>query len=106
MVRQMPAPDSPLYPIESVDRALTLIASFEHTDTIKITEASRALGVSRSTAYRLLSLLEHREFMQQYSASKAFHPGPALLRIGLAAVHRSDLRSALQPLIQAIVDEV
>jgi IclR family transcriptional regulator, acetate operon repressor len=102
----MSAPNGPVYPIESVQRALTLILGFEHTDTIKISEAGRLLGVSRSTAYRLLSLLEHHEFVQQDPRSKAFHPGPALLRVGLAAVHRSDLRSELRPLLQTIVNEV
>jgi IclR family acetate operon transcriptional repressor len=106
IVQAMRAPDGPVYPIESVERALTLILGFEHTDTIRISEAGRLLGVSRSTAYRLLSLLEHHEFVQQDSQSKAFHPGPALLRVGLAAVHRSDLRSALRPLVQTIVNEV
>lgn len=98
--------NNPAYPIESVDRALTLILAFEHTDTLRISETSKLLGVSRSTAYRLLSLLEHHQFVRQDSRSKAFHPGPALLRVGLAAVHRSDLRASLRPLVQRVVTEV
>lgn len=104
MVPRMP--DGPAYPIESVDRALTLILMFQQTDSIRVSEAGRLLGVSRSTAYRLLSLLEHREFVVQDAKSKAFRPGPALLRVGLAAVHRSDLRSSLRPLLESIVAEV
>jgi IclR family acetate operon transcriptional repressor len=95
--------DGPAYPIDSVDRALTLIMALQEADSIRVSEAGRMLSVSRSTAYRLLSLLEHREFVVQDPGSKAFHAGPALLRIGLAAVYRSDLRSSLRPLVQSIV---
>jgi IclR family transcriptional regulator, acetate operon repressor len=99
-------PDGPAYPIESVDRALTLILMLQESDSIRVSDAGRMLGVSRSTAYRLLSLLEHRQFVIQNPKSKAFQAGPALLRVGLAAVFRSDLRSALRPLVQAVVAEV
>jgi IclR family transcriptional regulator, acetate operon repressor len=98
--------DGPAYPIESVDRALTLILMLQESDSIKVSEAGRLLGVSRSTAFRLLSLLQHRQFVIQNPRSKAFHAGPALLRVGLAAVYRSDLRSSIRPLIQAVVAEV
>jgi IclR family transcriptional regulator, acetate operon repressor len=98
--------DGPAYPIESVDRALTLILMLQESDSIKVSEAGRLLGVSRSTAFRLLSLLEHRQFVIQNPRSKAFHAGPALLRVGLAAVYRSDLRSSIRPLIEAVVSEV
>ncbi len=102
----MSATDAPAYPIESVDRALSLILAFETSERITVTEAGKFLGVSRSTAYRLLSVLQHREFARQDPKTKAFHPGPALLRVGLAVAHRSDLRATLHPLLEAIVAEV
>lgn len=96
----------PAYPIESVDRALAVILAFEESDSFTINEISELLGVSRSTAYRLLNLLEHREFVRQDPRTKVFHGGPALLRVGLAVVNRSDLRSALRPLLERVVAEV
>ncbi|WCB92097.1 Transcriptional repressor IclR [Baekduia alba] len=102
----MSDPTVPAYPIESVDRALTVILAFEETDSLTIVEASRLLGVSRSTAYRLLTVLEHREFVRQDKRTKSFHGGPALLRVGLAAVQRSDIRVALHPLLERVVAEV
>jgi DNA-binding IclR family transcriptional regulator len=100
------AADAPAYPIESVDRALTVILAFERTESLTISEIDRLLGVSRSTAYRLLTLLEHRGFVQQDKRSKAFHSGPALLRVGLAAARRSDIRAVLRPLLELVVAEV
>jgi DNA-binding IclR family transcriptional regulator len=93
------------YPIESVDRALTLLLAFEATDSISVTEAGRLLGVSRSTAYRLLSVLAHRGFVRQDRRTKAFSGGQALLRIGLAVVERSDVRASLRPLLELVARE-
>jgi DNA-binding IclR family transcriptional regulator len=100
--------DGPAYPIESVDRALWVILAFEETDTLTIAEIGRRLGVSRSTAYRLLNMLEHRGFVRQDKRTKAFHAGPALLRVGLAASarSRSDIRAELRPLLEAVAGEV
>ncbi|WCB92099.1 HTH-type transcriptional regulator XynR [Baekduia alba] len=97
---------NPAYPIESVDRALSLILAFEDRDSITVTEASTLLDVSRSTAFRLLSVLQHRGFVRQDKRSKIFHRGPALRRVGLAAVQRSDVRAALRPLLERVVAEV
>jgi DNA-binding IclR family transcriptional regulator len=98
--------DGPAYPIGSVDRALTVLLAFQTTESLTVGEVGELLGVARSTAYRLLSLLEHRDFVRQDPATKAFHGGPALVRVGLTAVHRSDVRVHLRPLLQRIVDEV
>lgn len=98
--------DGPAYPIESVDRALSLILAFEGADRITVTEAGKFLGVSRSTAYRLLSVLEYRDFAKQDPQTKSFHPGPALLRVGLAVAQRSDIRVKLRPLLESVVSEV
>jgi DNA-binding IclR family transcriptional regulator len=105
-VRPVSATDGPAYPIESVDRALTVILAFEETDTLTISEIGRLLGVSRSTAYRLLNVLEHRGFVRQDPRTKAFSAGTTLLRVGLAAARRSDIRGVLRPLLQQVVAEV
>jgi IclR family acetate operon transcriptional repressor len=94
------------YPIESVDRALSVILAFEESESLTIAEIARRLGVSRSTAYRLLSVLEHRGFVRQDPRTKRFHGGMALLRVGLAAARRSDIRATLRPTLEAIVTEV
>ena len=98
--------DGPAYPIGSVDRALTVLLAFQSRDSLTVGEVGEMLGVARSTAYRLLSLLEHREFVRQDPATKAFHGGPALVRVGLTAVHRSDVRVHLHPLLERIVGEI
>lgn len=98
--------DRPGYPIESVDRALSLLLVFENTDAISVSEASHNLGVSRSTAYRLLSMLQYRGFVRQDARTKAYMAGPALLRVGLAAVQQLDVRAAARSLLEKVVESV
>jgi IclR family transcriptional regulator, acetate operon repressor len=96
-------PAGPAYPIESVDRALSVILAFQDTDTLTISEIGRQLGVSRSTAYRLLSVLDYRGFVRQDKRTKAFHAGPALLRVALAAASRSNVTANLHSLLERVV---
>lgn len=98
--------ERPGYPIESVDRALSLLLIFENTEVISVSEASKTLGVSRSTAYRLLSMLQYRGFVRQDARTKAYMAGPALLRVGLAAVRQLDVRAAVRSLLEKIVEKV
>lgn len=96
----------PGYPIESVDRALSLLLALEQTDRLSVAEASRLLDVSRSTAHRLLNMLQYRGFVRQDPRTRTYIGGPALLRIGLVAVRQLDVRMIARPILERIVAEV
>lgn len=96
----------PNYPIASVDKALRLLRSFTDRGAIRVAEASRELDVARSTAHRLLEMLQHHEFVQQDPVSRAYVPGPALLKIGLSVVRNLDVRGVARPVIEELVEEV
>ena len=98
--------ERPGYPIESVDRALSLLLHFENSETITLQQASEALDVSRSTAYRLLSMLQYRGFVRQDPRTKSYTAGPSLLSVGLAAVRGLDVRTATRALLEKIVERV
>jgi DNA-binding IclR family transcriptional regulator len=98
--------DKPTYPIESVDNALRLLGMFSTHERVRVSEASRELGVAHSTAHRLMQMLRYHEYVRQDQASKAYLPGPELVRVGLAVVARSDIRSVSRPCLQRLVDEV
>lgn len=74
----MQKPDAPQYPIESVDKALKLLLLLGEQPSIRLSEATRYLGVASSTAHRLLAMLAYRGFVRQDPVSKAYLPGPAL----------------------------
>lgn len=98
--------EQPRYPINSVDNALKLLLMFRDTRLIRVADASESLGVVRSTAHRLLAMLQYRGLVLQDPETKAYAPGPALLDIGLSAVRQFDIRQYLRPYLERLAAEV
>lgn len=96
----------PGYPIASVDNALTLLSLFRERDRIRVSDAAQALGASRSTAHRLLAMLEYHRFAEQDPATKAYRPGPALVEVGLSALGSMDIRALARPALERLSQEV
>ena len=92
------------YPIQSVARALSLLQRLRDHPTLSVSEAGEYLGVSRSTAHRLLAMLQQHDFVRQDSRTKLYDAGPALLQIGLAAVSRLDIRTIAQPYLHRLAE--
>lgn len=99
-------PDPPMYPIESVDNALRLLLTFREQPSLRVAEASRALGVAPSTAHRLLAMLQYHGFVVQDPKSKAYRAGAALTDIGLAVVRNMDVRALARPAMESLVKEL
>jgi DNA-binding IclR family transcriptional regulator len=76
-----------------------------YRNSITVAEASQLLGVARSTAHRLLAMLQHRGLVLRDRESKTYVQGPALLELGLAAVRHIDLATRVQPLLQSLVQQ-
>lgn len=96
----------PRYPITSVDNALKLLLLFREQRLIRVAEASEVLGVGRSTAHRLLAMLQHRGFVRRDAETKAYASGPALVDIGLSVVRQMDIRSHLRPYLERLSVEL
>lgn len=94
--------NKPAYSIESVDHALRLAVLLQQEGPLGVTEAAGRLGVARSTAHRLLSMLVYRDFAVQ-GADRRYAAGPVLgspARIEPVA----HLRHAALPHLRALVD--
>ena len=92
----------PAYPIESVNNALKLLLLFRDHDSVKVAEAGEVLGVARSTAHRLLQMLQYHSFVRQDTRSKSYLPGSALMEVGLAVVRSMDIRSVCRPYLEQL----
>jgi len=95
----------PAYPIASVDNALRLLVMFERRPTLKLAEVARELGVVRSTAHRLLAMLEHYGFVEQDGDTEAYLVGERLLDIGLATVRNNNVRRLARPWLDKLVEQ-
>jgi DNA-binding IclR family transcriptional regulator len=88
---------APPYPIQSVDYALRLMLILKRDGVLRVSDAAAELGVARSTAHRLISMLRFRGFVEQardrtYRAGNAFAdlgggPNSATALLGIARPH-------------------
>lgn len=106
--RQPDAADSlaPQYPIESVDNALKLLLLLGERPEIRLTEATRYLGVAPSTAHRLLAMLNYRGFVRQDPVSKAYLPGPSLTGVAFAILARLDIQRTAAPIMRSLSEQL
>lgn len=92
----------PRYPISSVDNALKLVLMFRDHRLIRVADASESLGVVRSTAHRLLAMLQYHGLVEQDPDTKAYLAGPALIDVGLSVVREMDIRRHLRPHLEQL----
>ncbi|MGW4844402.1 IclR family transcriptional regulator [Nocardia brasiliensis] len=97
--------DRPLYPQSSVDNALLLIHILRDQGELTVREAADVLGISSSTAHRLLAMLVYRDFAVQ-DATRRYLPGPALHVVAVEHRATGELNLLLRPLMQKLRDEL
>lgn len=77
MQKSQPYRQAPQYPVESVDHALALMEMVRDFGRVRISVAAKLLGISVSTAHRLMAMLVYRGYAEQ-DASRRYVPGPAM----------------------------
>lgn len=87
----------------AVDRALSLIFLLREKETVSVTEISERLGVSVSTAHRLLTAFRDRGFVVQ-DQGRQYRAGPALRATERRTTE--DVRIALRPSVAAVQAEL
>jgi IclR family transcriptional regulator, acetate operon repressor len=98
--------ERPDYVLGSVDNALRLIWLLRDRGALRVSEAAEALDTSRSTAYRLLAMLEYHRFAQQDPETKIYAAGPGLLEVGLSVLGSIDIRAVARPALEQLVEDV
>lgn len=92
--------------INSVENALEVILMLRTHPSIRASEVGSRLGVSRSTAHRLLATLTAHGLIEQDSQNRTYHVGPALLEIALSAAAQTDVVRTLHPFLRELSQEV
>ena len=76
-------------------------------ENIRILEASEELGVARSTAHRLMQMLQYHGFVRQARRqSKTYTVGPVLFDMGLQVVRNLDIRSHARPSLERLAHDL
>jgi DNA-binding IclR family transcriptional regulator len=83
--------------VQSVDRALTILAILARLGQVGVTEIAVELGVHKSTAFRLLSTLEAHDIVEQTEDRGKYRLGLGLVRLAGASTARLDVVQEARP---------
>ena len=92
--------------VQSVDRAVAVLELLAARGESGITEIAAELGVHKSTASRLVSVLEGRGLVEQLGQRGKYVIGFGVLRLAGAAIGRLDLASVGLPVCQGLADSI
>jgi IclR family transcriptional regulator, acetate operon repressor len=95
----------PPYAIASVDSALLLATLLQQEGPMRVSDAAVRLGVSVSTAHRLLGMLVYRDFAEQLP-DRRYRPGPLMQGRALPPEPGVRLRETALPHLRRLVDRV
>ncbi len=97
--------NKPPYALSSVDNALLLLQLLRDQGGLRVSDAAEELGIARSTAHRLLSMLVYRDFAIQ-DDNRTYVPGPALAAGRVSGRPNQLLRRAVYPHMDALCERV
>jgi IclR family transcriptional regulator, acetate operon repressor len=97
--------NKPAYAIASVDSALLLASLLQQEGAMRVTDVAARLGVSVSTAHRLLGMLVYRDFAEQLP-DRRYAAGPVLRRGPVQQASVATLREVALPHLRRLVDAV
>jgi len=92
--------------VQSVDRALTVLEILARDGDAGVTDVAAELDVHKSTASRLISVLERRGLVEQDGARGKYRLGLGVLVLAGATVARLDVVRASRPVAAALAQEV
>ncbi len=95
----------PAYAIASVDSALLLASLLQQEGAMRVTDVAARLGVSVSTAHRLLGMLVYRDFAEQLP-DRRYSAGPVLRRGPVQQTSAARLREVALPHLCRLVEVV
>jgi DNA-binding IclR family transcriptional regulator len=92
--------------VQSVDRAVSVLEILARHGEAGVTEIAEELDVHKSTAFRLLGVLEHRGLVAQAKDRGKYYLGAGVLRLAGAAAVRLDISQEAVPVCRELSDEL
>ncbi|WP_412080797.1 IclR family transcriptional regulator [Streptomyces sp. SCL15-4] len=92
--------------VQSVDRAVTVLEILARHGEAGVTEIAAELDVHKSTAFRLLGVLENRGLVAQAKERGKYYLGAGVLRLAGAAAVRLDISQEAVPVCREVADEL
>lgn len=92
--------------VQSVDRAVSVLEILARHGEAGVTEIADELDVHKSTAFRLLGVLENRGLVAQAKDRGKYYLGGGVLRLAGAAAVRLDISQEGVPVCREVADEL
>ncbi|MCL3998422.1 IclR family transcriptional regulator [Streptomyces lavenduligriseus] len=92
--------------VQSVDRAVSVLEILARHGEAGVTEIAAELDVHKSTAFRLLGVLENRGLVAQAKDRGKYYLGAGVLRLAGAAAVRLDISQEGVPVCREVADEL
>ncbi|MEV0243288.1 IclR family transcriptional regulator [Streptomyces sp. NPDC050674] len=92
--------------VQSVDRAVSVLEILARHGEAGVTEIADELDVHKSTAFRLLGVLENRGLVTQAKDRGKYYLGAGVLRLAGAAAVRLDVSQEGVPVCRELADEL
>lgn len=93
-------------PATTISKVCRVLGEFRQRPSLGVTDLARRTGLLPSDVHRILSSLKHCGFVEQNPQTKTYRLGVGLMKIGLAAFQRNELREAARPLLARLSEEV
>src|SRR5918993_4651373 len=97
---------NPVAAVQSVDRALSVLEILAAHGEVGVTEVAAELGVHKSTAFRLIAVLEGRGFVEQLADRGKYRLGFRVLRLAGAAAAQLDIAREGRPICEALAADL
>ena len=94
----------PAESLRSVGIALDVLECFATDAELGVTDIARRLGIAKSTAHRMLTVLTARGYTEQVAATGKYRLGIHVYELGQLAQARNALRHAALPVMRYISD--
>lgn len=94
------------YQIQVLDRALALLEALSHQGPdLTLAQISELLKLHKSTAHRLIMVLERHKLIEKNSNTGKYRLGLKLFELGTKAIGQLDLRERTRPFLERAVRE-
>lgn len=90
--------------IQSVDRAMQVLEILRKEKKSGVTEIGNKLGVNKSTAFRILSTLEDKGFVEKDDVTSKYKLGIRLIKFSNSVINDLDITKIAKPLLRELVE--
>ncbi len=96
---------SSIYDVAVLGKALDLLETVAAGPDLGLSGLSERTGVSKASAFRVLSTLQARGYVSKHRETRKYGPGPKLFALSHAVVARLDLVRSARPILERLQHE-